>query len=62
MVVSSPLAGTREAPTFNVTANCNVAGADAMQVYLDSSLVYSPDATAINYLASASPEVSHSLK
>jgi hypothetical protein len=62
VVVSSPLAGTREPETFNVTANCNVAGADAMQVYLDGSPVYSPDVTAINYLASASPEESHELE
>jgi hypothetical protein len=62
VVVSSPLTGTRAAQTFNVTGDCNVAGADAMQVYLDSALVYSPDITAINYLASASPGASHQLE
>jgi hypothetical protein len=59
VVVSSPLPGTTEASAFNVTANCNIAGADAIDVYLDSSLVYSPKATAINYLAKASPASSH---
>jgi hypothetical protein len=54
VVVSSPLPGTTEPSAFNVTANCNVAGATAMQVYLDSALVYSPPVTAINYLATAS--------
>ena len=62
VVVSSPLTGTRDAQTFNVTANCNVDGADKMQVYLDSALVYAPDVTAINYLASASPRASHQLE
>ena len=62
VVVSSPLSGTREASTFNVTANCNVAGADAMQVYLDGSPVYTADVTAINYLASASQEASHEVE
>jgi len=62
VVVSSPLTGTREASTFNVTANCDVAGADEMQVFLDGALVYSPDVTAINYVASASPAASHDLE
>jgi hypothetical protein len=62
VVVSSPLAGTTQPENFNVTANCNGAGVDSMQVYLDGSPVYSPDVTAINYVASASPEESHELE
>jgi hypothetical protein len=62
VVVSSPLAGTREAPSFNVTSNCNIAGATATQVYLDSALVYSTQATAINYLATAAPTASHNVE
>jgi hypothetical protein len=62
VIVSSPLPGTTEAPTFNVTANCNLAGADVIQVYLDGTAVYSPNVTAINYLARASPGVSHRLE
>ena len=46
--VSSPIAGSTVADPFSVTASCNVAGADAMQVYLDSPLVYSANGSSMN--------------
>src|SRR5277367_6706727 len=53
--VSSPIAGSTVAAPFNVKASCNVAGADAMQVYLDYSLVYSSDGASMNAYIGGSP-------
>src|SRR5271163_2330821 len=52
--VSSPIVGTTVGDPFSVTASCNVAGADAMQVYLDSSLVYSNTSSSMNHYVEAS--------
>ena len=53
MPVSSPFVNATVGTPFSVIAGCNVSGADAIQIYLDSSLVYSANATSVNYNLSA---------
>src|SRR5271163_2751755 len=53
--VSSPIAGSTVADPFSVKASCNVAGADAMTVYMDYSLVYSANGASMNAYIGASP-------
>lgn len=49
-----PTSGSTVSSSFTISANCGVGGANAIQGYLDGSLIFNQNVTSINYSANAS--------